>query len=213
MTTIHRTALDTMGRRDRARLVNSLSGVRPAVLIGTTDARGLHNLAIFNSLMHIGSDPPLLGLIVRPDAEVRRHTLENLTSTGHFTINHMPTDHRRHAHTTSAKLPDHVSEFRACGLTHRVVDGLPAPYVAESPVRIGCRLAERQDIRSNGTILIVGEVVRLDIDEDCLADGAVRHDGLNGVCGTEDYYELRFAERLPYVRPDDISPPAPSTPG
>ena len=213
MTTIRRTAMDAMDRRERARLVNSLSGVRPAVLIGTTNGQGTHNLAVFNSLMHIGSAPPLLGLIVRPDAEVRRHTLENLTATGHFTINHMPGHLRNAAHDTSAKLSAAVSEFEACGLTPLIHDDLRAPAVAESPVRIGCRLVERQAIRSNGTILVIGEVVRLDIDDAHWRDGAVRHDGLNAVCGTEDYYDLRFVERRGFVRPDDVSPPAPSTRG
>jgi len=58
-----------LDRRYRATLINSLAGVRPAVLVGTRSNDGRSNLAIFNSIVHIGADPALYGLLFRPVVE------------------------------------------------------------------------------------------------------------------------------------------------
>ena len=78
--------IDSLEVRYRATLINSLTGVRPAVLVGTRSGSGNNNLAIFNSLVHIGADPPLNGLLFRP-ATVERHTLNNILETGNYTLN------------------------------------------------------------------------------------------------------------------------------
>jgi flavin reductase (DIM6/NTAB) family NADH-FMN oxidoreductase RutF len=62
------TTNDWQIREDRfwVNFFNTLSGVRSSVLIGTSSETGTHNLAIFNSLVHLGANPPLLGFILRP---------------------------------------------------------------------------------------------------------------------------------------------------
>ena len=86
-----------MEQRERARLINSLSGFKSANLIGTCDKQGLENLAVVSSVVHLGSNPPLFGFIVRP-TESRRDTLENILETKHFTINSVgePTSYKKH---------------------------------------------------------------------------------------------------------------------
>ena len=96
---------DTLGRyesRYRARLINSLAGVRQAMLIGTRSKDGVSNLAIFNSLIHLGANPPLWGFICRPDT-VQRDTLTNILETNQYTINYVVTADYEKAHQTSAK--------------------------------------------------------------------------------------------------------------
>ena len=62
----------------RLNIVNSLSGIKPANLVGTISNNNETNLAIFSSVVHLGSDPALLGFVLRPEQEVRRHTYENI---------------------------------------------------------------------------------------------------------------------------------------
>ena len=50
--------LSAMTSRQRATLVNSLSGFKSANLVGTADAAGSTNLAIMSSAVHLGSHPP-----------------------------------------------------------------------------------------------------------------------------------------------------------
>jgi flavin reductase (DIM6/NTAB) family NADH-FMN oxidoreductase RutF len=57
----------------RTKFINSLSGFKSANLIGTISKTGKTNLAIFNSVIHVGANPSLIGLLIRP-ASVPRHT-------------------------------------------------------------------------------------------------------------------------------------------
>jgi len=99
-----------MEQRKRAQLINSTSGFRSVALIGTIDTKGQTNLAIFNSIVHIGSNPPLLGFIMRPDS-VERHTLSNIMGTGYYTINHIHQKMYEQAHQTSARYPKSEDGF------------------------------------------------------------------------------------------------------
>lgn len=96
--------VDLMGleQRYRAAFVNSLTGFKSVCLIGTINENRQTNLAIFNSLIHIGANPPYIGFISRPDS-VDRHTLSNIMETGYYTINHINETIYHQAHQTSAR--------------------------------------------------------------------------------------------------------------
>jgi len=72
--------------RYRGVLLNKVSGLKSANLIGTKSKEGQTNLAVFNSVVHIGANPPYLGFILRPTT-VERHTYENIKETGVYTFN------------------------------------------------------------------------------------------------------------------------------
>ena len=87
-TCLHFDDLMNMEQRKRANLINSIGGFKSVCLIGTTNNENQNNLAIFNSIVHIGANPPLIGFFVRPDS-VERHTLANILNTEYYTINHI----------------------------------------------------------------------------------------------------------------------------
>ena len=126
----------------RTNLVNSLSGFKSANLIGTISNEGKTNLAIFNSVVHVGANPPALGLLMRP-ASVERHTYTNIKETNHFTINHINKEIFKQAHQTSAQYDKDISEFDACGLTPEYTETIKAPYVKESKIKIGLKVCRR----------------------------------------------------------------------
>ena len=80
--------LANFDREYRKHFVNSLSGYKSANLVGTISNEGVTNLAVFNSAVHVGTNPPLMGLVLRPHTVVR-HTLQNIEANKHFTINHV----------------------------------------------------------------------------------------------------------------------------
>jgi flavin reductase (DIM6/NTAB) family NADH-FMN oxidoreductase RutF len=98
-------------RIKRLNLINSITGVKPANLIASISKDGDSNLAIFSSLVHLGSNPALLGFVLRPQHEVRRDTYDNILATGYYTINHIHPDFIANAHYTSAKFSKQDSEF------------------------------------------------------------------------------------------------------
>ena len=94
----------------RANFINSLTGFKSASLIGTVNAHGVPNLGMFSSMVHIGSDPALIGYINRPLAAAP-HTLANIKAGGFYTVNHIHASFVEKAHQTSAKYPDEANEL------------------------------------------------------------------------------------------------------
>lgn len=193
-----------MDRIQRIKFINSVSGIKPANLIGTISEDGLANLAIFSSVFHLGSEPALLGFITRPTGEVPRHTYENITQNGHYTINHVHRHFTENAHYTSAKLERNQSEFESCGLTEEYLPHFKAPFVKESFFKMGMAFKEAIDIELNGTILVIGEIEHLILPETALVEeeddiDLSKIDGV-GISGLNTYYDLRKIARYPYAR-------------
>ena len=203
MLTLSREDIDALDKRHRTHLINCLSGFKGVNLLGTSDGAGRTNLAIMSSAFHVGAAPPLLGLLLRPHT-VPRHSLENLLETGGYTLNHVDAAMTERAHRTSARWPREVSEFDSCGFTAEHTDAVPAPYVAESPVRIALSLVERHTLL-NETVLLVGEVREVRLREEGRGeDGQLDLAALEVVtaCGLDEYHRTRRLVRLPYAKPD-----------
>ena len=157
MQVIAATALSGMERFYRANLINSISGFKPVALIGTRNAAGQTNLALFSSIVHLGADPALIGFIQRP-VGLSGDTFRNIEATGYYTINLVPETILQQAHNTSARFAPDISEFDVCGLTALQENDFPAPFVKECPVRIGLKLVEVIPIRHNNTSLVIGAI-------------------------------------------------------
>lgn len=192
-----------MEQRQRAHLINSIGGFKSVALIGSIDLQGQTNLAIFSSIVHIGSNPPLLSFIMRPDS-VERHTLANILDTGFYTINHINAQIYEQAHQTSARYPKSMSEFDATGLTPQFKNEFVAPFVEESQIQLAMEFKERLDITINQTIIIIGEVKAIHFPTDCLAqDGFMNIEkaGTITVAGLDSYHTTQPLQRLPYAKP------------
>ncbi len=196
--------LMAMDKRLRANLVNSAGGFKSVCLVGTIDKKGQTNLAVFNSIVHIGASPPLIAFIVRPDS-VDRHTLSNILENGCYTINHLNEAIYRKGHQTSARYPREISEFDAVGLTADYKNDFAAPYVKESVVKLGIEFKERIDIVINGTILIIGEIKHLYFPKDCFCNDAFLdlEKAKTITCsGLDSYHKTERLERLSYAKPN-----------
>ena len=195
-----------MEQRRRANFINSLTGFKSASLIGTIDLEGNTNLAIFSSVVHLGSDPALVGFINRPDS-ARRHTLENILETGCYTINHINDTIYNEAHQTSARYPKNISEFEATGLTPEFGNLLKAPYVKESTIKYGMEFIETHELKVNGTLLIIGKVVEIIIPEmSLLNNGAIDIEKAKtiAISGLDSYHLTDRIATLEYAKTDNF---------
>ena len=202
-TTLSNVQIMDMEQRKRAQLINSISGFRSVALIGTIHTEGQTNLAIFNSIVHIGSNPPLLGFIMRPDS-VERHTLSNIMETGCYTINHINSSMYEKAHQTSARYPKNVSEFDAAQLTPQFKDGFMAPFVKESHIQIGMEFKERIEISINQTSMIIGEIKWVHYPDHCLSEDGfldIEKAGSITSTGQDSYHTTQLLQRLQYAKP------------
>ncbi|MEZ4983772.1 MAG: flavin reductase [Saprospiraceae bacterium] len=195
------TEIPTLDKQYRRNFFNTLPGPRGVHLIGTKGHKGVENLGLFSSVVHIGATPPLLGVIVRP-LTVPRHTYHHIKAKGYYTLNTIHPEILRQAHQASAHYPIETSEFAATGLTPWYSDAIPVPYVAESLVKIGLKWVEEHTIAANGTLFLVGEVVEVLLPDDCVSDeGHVNHELLNTltVSGLDTYFSVEQIARLPYA--------------
>jgi flavin reductase (DIM6/NTAB) family NADH-FMN oxidoreductase RutF len=192
-----------MEQRFRATFINSLTGYKSVALIGTKDVIGQTNLAIFNSIVHLGAHPPLLGMVIRPDS-VDRHTLQNIENTGYYTINQIHSSFIEKAHQTSARYPKEVSEFEAVGLTSEFKNDFFAPFVAESVIQIGLKFKEKVPFKINNTLFIIGEVQTVFLPEEIIQnDGFVDLHAASSITNTglDCYHNVLKGIRLPYAKP------------
>jgi len=191
-----------MDRFTRTHFINTLSGFKSVSLIGTINNLGQTNLAIFSNLVHIGADPALIGFVNRP-MEAAPHTLANIQETEFYTVNHVHQEIYAKAHQTSAKYPEHISEFEAVGLTPLFRPGISAPFLGESQIQYVLKLEEVIPIKLNGTFLVVGSLQQAFIPEEIMdEDGYLSIEKANSLCslGINGYYETKFLDKLPYAK-------------
>ncbi len=190
-------------QRYRTAFVNSLAGFRQAVLVGTRAAGGQTNLAIFNSLIHLGADPALFGLITRPGT-VQRDTLQNIMETKTYTLNYIPAAFYQQAHQTSARYDKGISEFEQVGFKSVYDPSCYAPFVADAVVKIAMSLEDKIPIPLNGTALIVGRITQVHINDEMVGtDGFVNLSAAAVLIsqGLDAYFVSQPIGRLPYAKP------------
>ena len=187
----------------RINLINSSSGFKSANLIATKSKEGVSNVAVFSSVIHLGSNPPLLGFVVRPTT-VPRDTYKNIKETGCYTINHVHEEIIEDAHHCSAKYDASISEFSMTGLKEDYDHACMAPFVKGAPVQLHMQFREEHHFKINGTIMIIGEIVGLYIKEDLLKeDGFIdlAEGKITAINGLDGYTLPKLKSRLPYQRP------------
>ena len=195
--------IDQFEQRYRTAFVNSLAGFRQAVLIGTKSVDGDTNLAIFNSLIHLGANPALFGLINRPDS-VERHTLQNIIDTKEYTLNYVGAVYYKKAHQTSARYEKVISEFDEVGFKEIYHPFCKAPFVEEAIVKIAMKLEDIIPIPLNGTVLIIGSIVQVEMDASMISpDGFVELSEAEILIsqGLDAYFVSKKLGRLPYAKP------------
>lgn len=196
-----------MPSRYRAHLINSCTGYKSANLLGSKSEVGISNLAIFNSVVHIGSTPPMLGFILRP-LTVKRNTYANFKDSGFFTVNQVNESIIKDAHHTAASYDEDISEFSKTKLTETYLDNFQAPYVKESAIKLGCSYVNEYEIKENGCLLIIGAIEHVYLPDDILQnDGWLQLDKAQTVAinGLDAYALPQLLARFAYAKPDEPS--------
>jgi len=191
-------------KRKRTNLINGLSGLRSANLIATLSETGNENLAIFNSVMHIGADPALMGFIMRPEV-VERQTMQNIRYNKKFTINQVTEAIHKQSHLTSAKFDKETSEFEACQISPYFHQDYPIPFVKESNIKIALNLEEEILVKSNNTILVIGKVDFILLNNGILDEaGHIDFEQISGIAvnGLDTYYTAKKIAKYKFARPN-----------
>ncbi len=211
LTTLQTRAMDSFnvdeikswGRFYRANFINSLTGFKAASLIGTVNKNNQANLAIFSSIVHLGSDPALIGFINRP-VKSSVHTLSNIKASGVYTINHIHESFISKAHQTSARYEEDINEFEEVRLTPEYLNDVEAPFVKESHIKYALQLEDIIPIKINDTFLVIGKLKSVHVDSTIISsDGFLNIDKAHSICsnGLDAYYKVALMERFSYAKP------------
>ena len=188
----------------RLNMINSCTGFKSANLLATKSTNGNTNVAVFSSITHLGSNPPLIGFILRPTT-VPRDTYKNIKDTGVFTVNHITKNQVEDAHHTSAKYSSDISEFDKTELEEEYLDNFHAPYVKNCNVKLGCKFLEEYYIKENDTLMLVSEIMHIYIIDNKIQekDGWLNLQTAKSVTinGLDGYLSAKLINRFPYARP------------
>jgi len=199
--------LSEMSKVPRLNLVNCVTGYKSANLIGTISSEGVLNVAVFSSVTHLGSEPALLGFILRPTT-VPRDTYKNLKELGYFTVNHITEEMIADAHHTSSSYEEHISEFDKTGLEPEFIDNIKVPFVKGSPVQLLCKYVNEYIIEENGCIHIIASIETIYADESLFHDDQwmqLDRGNIIAINGLDGYAVPKLTDRFHYARPDKPS--------
>ena len=155
--------LQAMPKRQRTEFVQGLSGIRSLFAIVSSNGDTL-NIAPFNSIVHISSNPARIGYISRPD-NAHRHTLQNIIEKKSFSINSVSEDHLEDVVKCSEKLPSNQSEFEGKSIKPTDSRDYGVPGIDQADVQIFCEYEEHVKIPSSQGILVIGRIQEVIIRE------------------------------------------------
>lgn len=204
MIQFNKNTINNLPKINRLNLINSCTGYKSANLIGTKSKDGKSNVAIFSSVTHLGSNPAMLGFILRP-ATVPRNSYANLKETGYFTVNHVTEEIIAEAHQTSAAYDFDVSEFEITSLEEQYHDSIYEPFVAKSPVQILCKYLNEYEIKENNCIHILASIEKIFCKEDLITNDnwlQLEKGNVVTINGLDGYCLPKLIDRFEYARPN-----------
>jgi len=158
---------------------NQLVVPRPIGWISSVGISGHVNLAPFSFFNAVAYVPPqVMFATTGPHRHGgAKHSLANVRETEEFVANLATWSLREAVNLSSAPAPPGVDEFELAGLTKAPARVVSAPYVAESPVHLECRLTRIVELPTpdpnDPNTVIFGEVVGIDIADAAIVDGSV----------------------------------------
>lgn len=201
---ISKTDIMEMNKVHRLNLINSCTGYKSANLIVTKSLSGISNVAVFSSVTHIGSNPPMLSFITRP-LTVKRDTYNNIKENPYFTINHITENVIADAHHTSASYDENNSEFDKTNFEEEYKEAILIPFVKNSPVQLFCKYINEYHIIENNTVMIIAQIEDIFFNENLLhKDNWLQLDKAKIVTinGLDGYALPVLIDRFEYARPN-----------
>jgi flavin reductase (DIM6/NTAB) family NADH-FMN oxidoreductase RutF len=139
--------------------------------------------------------------VARKRAGQKKDTLINIEETKEFVINVVTEELAQAMNLTSGEYAYEVDEFKVANLTPAPSDLIKAPRVAESPLNLECKLLQILEFGQFPTLtsFIIGEVLRVHIQEEVCADGVIKALKLKAIgrlgedfyCKTRDIFEMK----------------------
>lgn len=145
------------------RLLEDAFVPRPVFLVSTVSKGVANNVAPFSYISPYATIPTavMISVLKRNDGS-DKDTLVNFRTSGEFVINAVTAEFVEAANACAESLPPNVSEFDFTGLAPAFVS-CRTPHVAQSPVRLECRVESETRLGGDGAgaaSIVVASIVR-----------------------------------------------------
>ena len=108
------------------------------------------------------------------------------------------------AHHTSAKYDSQISEFDKTNLISEYKNEFKAPFVKGAPIQLAMEYVEEYNIKANDTILVIGKIIGLHVNDDLLEDDGfinLSKAQVAAINGLDGYAIPELNKRFDYQRP------------
>jgi len=147
---------------------------RPIGWITTISPSGVVNLAPYSFFNIVSTRPPF----VLFSSSGRKHSQRNAELSGEFVFNLATWDLRTEMNITGSDHREDLSEADLAGLEMVPSKTVKPPRVKRSPITLECLYNKTielisSDGKTNTSSLVIGEVVRVHIDDSVIVDGII----------------------------------------
>ena len=184
---------------------NAIVGPRPIGWISSQSKAGVANLAPYSFFNAFNYVPPIIGF----SSMGYKDTVRNIEETGEFVWNLVTKDLAEVMNQSSAVYPPETSEFDALNLEKASSTLVTPPRVAKAKVAFECQCTEIIQLKGISgekvkTWLVLGEVVKIHIDQSLLKDGVydtAKAGHILRAGGPGDYFTVGQEQLFELLRP------------
>jgi len=184
---------------------NAIVGPRPIGWISTQSKAGVANLAPYSFFNAFNYVPPIIGF----SSVGYKDTVRNIEETGEFVWNLVTKDLAEVMNQSSAVYSPETSEFDALNLEKASSTLVTPPRVAKAKVAFECQCTEIIQLKGISgekvkTWLVLGEVVKIHIDQSLLKDGVydtAKAGHILRAGGPGDYFTVGQEQLFELLRP------------
>ncbi|UCD26818.1 MAG: flavin reductase family protein [Candidatus Bathyarchaeota archaeon] len=134
----------------------------PVVLVTCVDSEGKPNIITLAWAGTVCSDPPMLGLGIRP----HRYSYELIEGAGEFVVNIPTVDILKETDYCGMVSGKEVDKFSITGLTPEPAEKVKPPLIRECPVNFECILKKKIPLGVHH--LFLGEIISVHLDQNVL---------------------------------------------
>jgi flavin reductase (DIM6/NTAB) family NADH-FMN oxidoreductase RutF len=160
----------------------------PVWVVGTYDNEGKPNMVTISFGGICSFTPPCVAVSLRKNT----HSHGNIMKYKGFTVNVPSEVHAREADYIGIASGRNVDKFAATGLTPVRSNFVNAPYVAEFPLNVECRLIQTVEIGEH--TLFIGEIEDFKVE-----DSVLSADRDESILGTEGIPDIEKVKPILYV--------------
>ncbi|MBI5199308.1 MAG: flavin reductase family protein [Nitrospirae bacterium] len=157
----------------------------PVMLISSRGRDGKPNIATISWGGVLCSDPPMVGISVRP----KRHTNSLIKETMEFVLNIPSKNQLKETDYCGSVSGRDSDKFLTSGFTSMEADTVKAPLIKECPINLECQV--RQIINLGSHDLFIAEVVSAHVDEEILDGERINMEKLSPVSYCPNVQEYR----------------------